>query len=72
MGFTIVPRKSRKLYLTALTYLDFADDIALLSNTKSQAKELLLRIETACTKIGLHLNTKNTKVIFNPSIHLIQ
>ena len=27
LGFTIVPRRSRRLHPTVLTYLDFADDI---------------------------------------------
>ena len=50
LGFTIAPRRSRRLHLTVLTYLDFADDIALLSNTVSQASELLLRVESECKK----------------------
>ena len=49
------------MHPTVLTDLDFADDIALLSNTVSQARELLLRVE--CKKVGLHLNTENTKVM---------
>ena len=62
LGFTIVPRRSRILNQTVLTDLDFADDIALLSNTISQAMELLLRVDIECNKVGLHLNTKKTKV----------
>ena len=31
LGFTIVPRRSRRLYPTVLTYLYFADDIALIN-----------------------------------------
>ena len=61
--FTIVLRKSRRWYLTILTYLDFSDDKALLSNNVSQARELLLRVESECNKLGLHLNTKKTKVM---------
>ena len=41
LGFTIIQRKSRILYPTFLTDLDFSDDIALLSNTVIQARELL-------------------------------
>ena len=37
LGFTIVPRRSRRMYPTVLTYLDFADDISLISNTKIRA-----------------------------------
>ena len=39
LGFTIVSRRSRRLHPTVLTHLDFADDIAILSNTVSQARE---------------------------------
>ena len=39
LGFTIVSRRSRRLQSTVLTHLDFADDIALLSNTVSYARE---------------------------------
>ena len=63
LGFTIFSRRSRGLHPTVLTDLDFADDISLLSNTLSQARELLLRVESECKKVGLHLNTKNTKVM---------
>ena len=46
LGFTIVPRRSRRLHPSFLTDLDFSDDIALLPNTLSQARELLLRVES--------------------------
>ena len=52
----------RRLHPTVLTDLDFADDIALLSNTVSQARELLLRVESKCKKVEL-LNTRKTKVM---------
>ena len=73
LGFSSVPSRSRRLHPTVLTDLDFADDIALLSNTVSQARELLLRVESECKKVGLHLNTKHTKVMaFNNSLNLNQ
>ena len=38
--------------------------ISLLSNTVSQARELLLMVESECKKkVGLHMNTKNTKIM---------
>ena len=46
LGFNIVPHKSQILYPTVLKDLDFGEDIALLSNTVSQARELLLRVES--------------------------
>ena len=63
LGFTIVPRKSRRHPKVALTDLDFADDIALLSDEISQAQELLFRVENQCNRVGLGLNAKKTKYI---------
>ena len=39
IGITIIPRKYRRLYPNVLIDLDFADDIALLSNNVSQDSE---------------------------------
>ena len=61
LGFTITPRKSRRHPKVALTDLDFADDISLLSDEIEQAQELLLRVETECNKVGLNINAKKTK-----------
>ena len=63
LGFTIVPRRSRKLYLTVLTDLDFAENIALISNTATQASQLLLNVESECKNMGLCLNSKKIKVM---------
>ena len=41
----------------------FADDIALLSNELSQAQKLLKNVETEADKVGLHVNTKKTKLM---------
>ncbi len=37
-----------------VTDLDFADDIALVSDTASKAQDFLDRVETAATHVGLH------------------
>ena len=47
--------------LLNITDLDFADDIALLSDTAVQAQEILNRVETAALHVGLHMNAKKTK-----------
>ena len=44
-----------------ITDLDFADDIALLSDEIEQAKQLLARVEEEAAKIGLHVNSKKTE-----------
>ncbi len=66
LGFTINPRRSRRVGPLMVTDLDFADDIALVSDTASKAQELLDRVETAAMRVGLHMNAKKTKcMIFN-------
>ena len=62
LGFTLVPRQSRRVPVM-VTDLDFADDIALISDTAEKARELLLTVERECNKIGLQLNAKKTKVM---------
>ena len=61
LGFTITPRKSRRYPKEALTDLDFADDISLLSDQIRQAQELLGSVELECKKVGLGLNGPKTK-----------
>ena len=56
-----MPRKSRRIGPLNLTDLDFADDIALLSNTSAQAQELLRKVEHAASCVGLHMNAKKTQ-----------
>ena len=72
LGFTITPRKSRRHNPITITDLDFADDIALISNNAEQASKLLLSVEAECKKMGLCLNAKKTKAmsinINNPAL----
>lgn len=63
LGFTLVPRKSRRVNPVNITDLDFADDIALLSDNAREACQLLTAVEIQCRKIGLRLNAKKTKVM---------
>jgi hypothetical protein len=61
LGFTVRPRRSRRYPVEVLTDLDFADDIALLSDTLDQAQELLSRVDTVAATVGLHMNFSKTK-----------
>ena len=63
LGFTIVPRRSRRVHPIVLTGLNFADDIALISDSVRQASELLQRLESECSKAGLLINYNKTKVM---------
>ncbi len=46
-----------------VTDLDFADDIALLSEQINQGQDLLTNVETSAAQIGLEMNAKKTKVM---------
>ena len=62
LGFTIIPRRSRRARPVIITDLDFADDIALVSGRIDAAQLLLHYVETEASKIGLHLNAKKTEI----------
>ena len=61
LGFTITPRRSRRIPGRMVAHLDFADDIAVMSNLMVQVQEFLLAVEEECNKVGLKINAKKTK-----------
>ena len=63
LGFTLEQRKSRRIGPKNITDVDFADDIALLSEDIRSATELLHRVESAAANIGLFINVGKTKVM---------
>ena len=66
LGFTINPRRSRRVGPLMVTDLDFTDDIALVSDAACQAQELLDRVEDVALRVGLHMNAKKTQcMVFN-------
>ena len=77
-GFTIRPRRSLRDIRVEVTDLEFADDIALLSNDVEQAQSLLDAVEKECKATGLFLNDKKTKVLPviqrspNPSLQAVR
>ncbi|KAL5255629.1 hypothetical protein ACHWQZ_G011010 [Mnemiopsis leidyi] len=60
-GLTITPRQSRRIPVVTVTILDFADDLALLSNTIQEAQSLLNNLEVAAEKVGLSMNSSKTE-----------
>ena len=60
-GITIKKQTSRRHPSKHLTDLDYADDMALISDTLPKAQELLNSLKKASNKIGLFLNAKKTK-----------
>ena len=73
VGFTLTKARSRRYPEVIITDTDFADDLALISNSLEQAQLLLLRLESAAQQIGLHTNvTKTEYMSYNqPDGHLI-
>ena len=66
LGFQLERRRSRRNPPVTITDLDFADDIALLTEEIGQAQEVLEQLENEAAKIGLYCNAKKTKVqVFN-------
>ena len=45
-----------------ITDLNFADDLALITEEKEQAQDILNILEPEAGKVGLHCNAKKTKV----------
>ena len=63
LGFRLDKRRSRRRQPITITDLDFADDIALLSEEIQKAQELLTRVENEAAKIDLCLNNEKTEVM---------
>jgi len=63
LGVTLEHRRSRRVGPKNITDVDFADDIALLSESIRSATELLHRVELAAANIGLFINVGKTKVM---------
>ena len=57
------PRRSRRHSAQYITDLDYADDLALVSEHINDAELLLNALETAASLVGLHCNDKKTEYI---------
>ena len=62
LGFHLQKRQSRRVPPTIVTDLDFADDLALITEETEQAQEVLTRLEQEAGKVGLHCNAKKTEI----------
>ena len=63
LGLVIEKRRSRRYPQVTLTDLDFADDIALITEEMHQAQEMLLKVKTEARCVGLYTNAKKTEVM---------
>ena len=56
LGFTVIPRRSRRIGAVKMFNLDFANDIALLSDHMTAAQDLLRRVQAECGETGGYLS----------------
>ena len=59
-GFKLTKERSKRYLVQIITDANYADDIALLSYTPTQAEAQLYRLERAAADIGLHVNAHKT------------
>ena len=62
-GFKLAKERSRRYSAQTTTNTDYADDIALTTNTPAQAEYLLYSLERVTGGIGLHSNADETEYI---------
>ena len=62
-GFELTKKRSRRYPAKTITGADYADDIAILTNTPNQAETLLHSLERAAAGIGLHVNAHKTEYL---------
>ena len=55
-GFKLAKERSRRYTAQTIKNLDYADDVALVANTPTQAETLLHSLERAAAGVGLHVN----------------
>ncbi len=60
-GFELTKRRSKRYPAKTITDADYADDLALPTNTPNQAETLLHSLERAAAGIGLHVNANKTE-----------
>ena len=60
-GFDPTKKRSRRYSAKTITDADYADDIAILANSPTQAETLLHSLERAAAGIGLHINAHKTE-----------
>lgn len=62
-GFTLKPAQSRRVVSETVTDVEFADDVALVTDSIEAAQNLLGRLETAASSVGLTMNDGKTEFL---------
>ena len=60
-SFELTKKRSRRYPAKTITDADYAEDKAILANTRDQTETQLHSLEQAATGIGLHVNTHKTE-----------
>ena len=63
LGFTLIERRSKRYPAIQITDVDYADDLAIITDKTSEAIILLHKIEKTTKEICLSINTGKTKFI---------
>ena len=63
LGFTLQQQRSRRHPAINITDIDYADDLAISTDTIEDAMKLLHKIEEVASQIGLYINSKKTEYI---------
>ena len=63
LGFTLTPARSRRVKAMKISDTEFADDIALVTNTVKEAEELMREVEAVSASVGLRMNEQETKYL---------
>ena len=61
LDFQLRKRKTRRVPPITITDMDFADDIALVSEDIKEAQEMLTQVEKSAKRVGLSMNIGKTK-----------
>ena len=64
LGLIITKCKSRRYPATRVTYIEYADDIAITTNSIEEANTILHQIEYISKDIGLCINVSKTEYMF--------
>ena len=59
--FKLIKERNRRYLAHTIADADYANNVALLANTPTQAKTQLLSLERAAAGIGLHVNADKTE-----------
>ena len=66
LGFHLHRRRSRRVAPIVVTDLDFADDLAILTDEIEKAQEILSRLEREGGQVGLHCNVTKIATSLQP------